>query len=343
MGENGVFVFPDAGVSKAASTLDPNLLLALNQNGGFGNNGNWIWILFLWMMYGYGGNGFGGFGNGNGTGFLANQLNNDAGRDLILQALNGRADALSQIAGITNSSVDAVRTVLGQIQLGIQQATSQVGLSGLETINALQLGNAGLSRQICECCCENRLAIANQTNDIQTSLAANHAAATLQAAQNQAALQLQNAQSEAADQLSVCQQTNQLTNQGTANTQRIVDALANQSTMITKEFCDLKERELQNKIESLTADNALLRSNINNSNQTAQVAAMIAPLQAQINNIAAKQPATITLPQNQYAVVPAWYAQAGTDFIASYWANRTSQATSGSGAAAAGTQTTTNS
>ena len=80
---------------------------------------------------------------------------------------------------------------------------------------------------------------------------------------------------------------------------------------------------------------------INNSNQTAQFAAMLAPLQAQISNIAAKQPATITLPQNQYAVVPAWYAQAGTDFIASYWANRTAQATSGSGATAAGVKTTT--
>jgi hypothetical protein len=55
-------------------------------------------------------------------------------------------------------------------------------MSGLETINALQLGNANLSRQICECCCENRLAIANQTNALQSTMAANHAAATLQAA-----------------------------------------------------------------------------------------------------------------------------------------------------------------
>ena len=320
--DNGVFVFPD--VAKAATNgIDPNLLLAMQNNGGFGNNGYWIWILFMWLLWGN--NGYGnGFGNGNnGTGYLANQMSNDAGRDLLLQAINGRADAAAQLAQITNSSVNAVQSAINTIQ------------------NAIQSGNANLSQQICQCCCENRLAIANQTNDIQASLAANHAAATLQAAQNQAALQLQNAQSEAADQLSVCQQTNQLTTQGTANTQRIVDALANQSTMITKEFCDLKDRELQNKIDALTADNALLRSNINNSNQTAQFASMLAPLQAQINNIAAKQPATITLPQNQYAVVPAWYAQAGTDFIASYWANRTAQATSGSGAAAAGVKTTT--
>lgn len=37
MGENGVFVFPDAAKG-AASSIDPNLLLALQNNGGFGNN-----------------------------------------------------------------------------------------------------------------------------------------------------------------------------------------------------------------------------------------------------------------------------------------------------------------
>lgn len=72
-------------------------------------------------------------------------------------------------------------------------------MSGLQVQNAIQAGNAALSQQLCQCCCENRLAIANQTNAIQNNLAANHAAATLQAAQNQAALQLQNAEKAAAD------------------------------------------------------------------------------------------------------------------------------------------------
>lgn len=149
-------------------------------------------------------------------------------------------------------------------------------------------------------------------------MASNHAAATLQAAQDSAA-----------SQLAMANQTNALSAQGTANTQRIADAIANQNTVITNEFCDLKDREYQSKIEQLTADNALLRSNINNANQTQTFAAMIAPLQAQLASISAKQPQTITLPMNQYAVVPSWYANAGTDFVASYWANRLSQATTG--------------
>ena len=151
MDDSKVFMFPNGGNT---SSIDPGLLALLNQNGGFGNNGNWLWVLFLWMIWGANGFNNGSFGGNNGTGFLANQLNNDAGRDLLLQAINGRADALGQLAQITNTNVDFVRN-------GVYQLQSAIQTTGLQTINALQLGDASISRQICECCCENRLAIAN--------------------------------------------------------------------------------------------------------------------------------------------------------------------------------------
>lgn len=278
MDDSKVFMFPDA----AKNSIDPGLLALLNNNGGFGGNGNWIWILFLWMMWGYGGNWNNGFGGNNGTGFLANQLNNDAGRDLLLQAINGRADALGQLAQITNGSVDQVRNAIGQLQLGISQVGSQVGMSGLETINALQLGNANLSRQLCECCCENRLAIANQTNALQTNLAAHDASVRLQLAQN-----------EAADQLSVCQQTNQLGSQADRNTNSILNAIAGQNTLITKEFCDLKERELQNKINTQGDIITQLRGQISNDKQTEAFNAAMRALDDKIDAIAARQPNTV--------------------------------------------------
>lgn len=278
MDDSKVFMFPNA----SSNSIDPGLLALLNNNGGFGNNGNWIWILFLWMMWGYGGWNNGGFGGNNGTGFLANQLNNDAGRDLLLQAINGRADALGQLAQITNGSVDQVRNAIGQLQLGISQVGSQVGMSGLETINALQLGNANLSRQLCECCCENRLAIANQTNALQTNLAAHDASVRLQLAQN-----------EAADQLSVCQQTNQLGSQADRNANTILNAIAGQNTLITKEFCDLKERELQNKINTQGDIITQLRGQISNDKQTEAFNAAMRALDDKIDAIAAKQPNTV--------------------------------------------------
>ena len=263
-------MFPDGS---SRSSIDPALLLALQNNGGFGNNGGWLWILFLWMMWGANGNGFGnGFGN---NGYLANQIANGDRADLILQALNGRADALGQLAQITNGSVETVKTVLGQINTAIQT-------TGLQTINAQQLGDAAISRQICECCCENRLAIANQTAALQSSLAAHDSSVRLQLAQN-----------EAADQLSVCQQTNTLTRQADGNTNSILGAIQAQNTLITREFCDLKERELQNKIDTQGDIITQLRNQISNDKQTLQFNAAFHALDDKIDAIAAKQPNTV--------------------------------------------------
>ena len=274
MDDSKVFMFPEG----AKSSLDPNLLMALNNNGGFGNNG-WIWILFMWMLYGNNGNGF---GNNNGTGYLANQISNSDKADLILQAMNGRADALGQIAGITNTGVETVKNGIFALQNAINQVGSQVGMSGLQVQNAIQAGDAALSQQLCQCCCENRLAIANQTATLQSNIAAHDASVRLQLAQN-----------EAADQLAVCQQTNALTRQADGNTNSILGAIQAQNTLITKEFCDLKERELQNKIDTQGDIITQLRNQISNDKQTLQFNAAFHALDDKIDAIAAKQPNTV--------------------------------------------------
>ena len=299
MDDSKVFMFPEG----AKNSIDPNLLMALNNNGGFGN-GSWIWILFLWMIWGANGNGWGnGFG-GNGTGFLSNQLSNDAGRDLLLQAINGRADAAAQLATITNTGVETVKNGIFALQSAISQVGTQVGMSGLEVQNAIALGNAGLSRQLCECCCENRLAICQQTSALQSGLAAHDASVRLQLAQN-----------EAADQLSVCQQTNTLTRQADGNTNSILGAIQAQNTLITKEFCDLKERELQNKIDTQGDIITQLRNQISNDKQTLQFNAAFHALDDKIDAIAAKQPNTVPV---QW---PNLVAANATPYIGGYFGN----------------------
>ena len=278
--DESVYVFPDA-VSKATG-IDPNLLLALNNNGGFGGNGNWIWIIFLWMIWGNNGWGNNGFGGNNGTGYLANQISNSEGRDLLLQAINGRADAAAQLASITNTSVETVKNGIMTLQNSINQVGNQVGMSGLQTINAVQAGNASLGSQIAQCCCENRLAICNQTNALQSQIASNFAASTLQTSQV-----------EAADKLAVCQQTNQLGSQADRNTNNILNAIASQNTLITKEFCDLKERELQDKINTQGDIITQLRGQISNDKQTEAFNKAFESLNEKINSIAARQPNTV--------------------------------------------------
>ena len=304
MAQEGVYVFPDAATSRGTNVADIAAIAALSGNGGFGGMNNPFWMMFMWplmypfmSMFGNGFGGFGGFGGNNGAGFLANQLNNDAGRDLIVQAINGRADALGQLAEITHTSVSNVREAIGIVNSKLAEVGGQIGMSALQVANAVQAGDATIGRQLCECCCENRLAIANQTAALQSEAARNASAAQLQLAQHDANVRLQLVQNEAADQISVCQQTNQLGTQAERNTNSIVNAIAAQSTMITKEFCDLKERELQNKIDSLTAQNGVLRTQIDNANQTAAITGYInsqlTPLQAQVNHIASKQPNTV--------------------------------------------------
>lgn len=275
----GVYVFPDAMAK--ASGIDPNLLLALQNNGGFGNNGNWIWILFLWLIWGNNGWGGNGFGGNNGTGYLANQISNSEGRDLLLQAINGRADAAAQLANITNTSVETVKNGIFSLQNSINQVANQVGMSGMQTINAIQAGNASLGSQLASCCCENRLAICNQTNALQSQAAANHAAT-----------QLQMANIESADQLAVCQQTNALTTQAATNTNAILGAIKDQNAMIVDQFCALKERELQNKIDTQGDIITQLRGQISNDAQTMAFNKAITALDDKIDAIAAKQPAT---------------------------------------------------
>ena len=286
----GVYVFPDAMTK--TSGIDPGLLALLNNGSGFGgNNAYWIWFMFLWMIWGNNGWGNNGFGGNNG--YLANQLANSEGRDLLLQAINGRADALGQLAQITNTSVETVKNGIFSLQNSINQVANQVGMSGLETVNAIQAGNASLASQLASCCCENRLAICNQTNALQSQAAANHAAATLQMANNQAATQLQMAQIESADQLAVCRQTNELSTQAANNTNVILGAIKDQNAMIVDQFCALKERELQNKIDTQGDVITQLRGQISNDKQTEAFNAAFNQLNDKINTIANRQPNTI--------------------------------------------------
>ncbi len=268
-------MFPEMGSN---NSIDPNLLMALNNNGGFGGN-NWIWILFLWLIWGWGGNGMWG-GNGN-NGFLSNQIANDSGRELLMNAIQGNGNAIRDLAGLLNTEVSTVQNGIFTLNNAITSVGTQVGMSGLQIQNAIQSGNASIASQICQCCCENRLAIANQTNALQSQMAAN----------------------QAADQLAVCQQTNTLSTQAERNTRDIVDAIQSQSVMINDKFCDLEKRELQDKINTLTADNALLRSNMDNAAQTAFINEKFNTVATELAAIKASQPNTVPVQWPQLTAV----------------------------------------
>ena len=248
MESSKIMMFPEVG----NSGIDPALLMALNNNGGFGG-ANWMWIIFLWLIWGSNG-----WGNGNGN--FQSQLNDTAGREMLMNAISGNGAAIQNLANLLNTEVSAVQNGIFTLNNAITSVGTQVGMSGLQIQNAIQSGNASLASQICQCCCN---------------------------------IQNQMAQNAAADQLAVCQQTNTLQTQAERNARDIVDAIQNQSIMINDKFCDLEKRELQDKINSLTADNALLRSNANNAAQTALINEKFAIVQKELSEIKASQPNTI--------------------------------------------------
>lgn len=153
--------------------IDANTILALQNGNGFGgNNGGWfIWILFLLVLFGRNGNGFG-WGNNdcNGTTYLSNMMNNDAGRQCLEQLIQGNAAKLSELSSMLNCDSKAIQNALCTINGSIQQVGSQVGMSGMQTINAIQAGNASLASQLCKCCCDNQLAMCQQTNTLQQAI-----------------------------------------------------------------------------------------------------------------------------------------------------------------------------
>lgn len=240
---------------------------AMNNGGLFGNNsfGGGVLGFILGLLFGNGWGGFGGFGGfgGNGAaaaGYLGNQINNDNNTDLVMNAINGTDADVRLLASTLNADVNEVRNALATINTGLSQVGSQVGMTGLQVVNSIQSGNATLGRQLCECCCENRLLTTQQGYESQ---------------------------------IRTLEQTNQLGAQADRNANSIIGAINAQTVAMNDQFCALKERELQSKINSQAEIITQLRGQIDNAQQTAQIAAMMAPINAKLVEIENKQPNTV--------------------------------------------------
>lgn len=163
--------------------VDPNLMALIqnaskNQDAWGGGGMWWIWVIIMFWLWGGNGNMFGRNGMADG---IPNQLNNDFGREVLLQAINGNGTALSQLATTLNCDVNALQTAIGQVQSSIQSIANQVGMTGQQIINSIQQGNCQLGNQLAQCCCniqdsitrtnyENQISSLNQTNTLQNSI-----------------------------------------------------------------------------------------------------------------------------------------------------------------------------
>lgn len=251
------------------SGIDPNLLIGMLNNGGGGfggNNGAWfLWIIVILALFR---NGVWGNGNNGGGGCseaaLANLINNDNGRDLLMAAIQGNGQAISQLASTLNCSVGQIQTAINGIGTQLCQLGGQLGMTTQQIINSIQAGNTALAQQLASCCCEQRLSICQQTNTLQNTM--------------NGGFQM-------------------LRDSNTANTQAIISKL------------DAAEmRAMQDKLDALREKNSTLQAQLSNEHQTAAIiqsqAAMITPLQREVDAIKCRLPETATVPYSPVVGVP---------------------------------------
>ena len=262
--------------------VDPNVLLAMKGNNGMCGEGGWfMWVIFLFFLMGWGGNGWGGFGN-NGRGGLANEINNDYGRSLLMDAIGGNRNALSNLATQLNCTEGQIQNAISALTSHVQNVGNQVGMSGMQTINALQQGNMQIAQQIANCCCENRLAICQQTGTLQNAI--NNVAVGQDRGFSNVAYETQ-------------RQTCDLHN---AIKEATAELKAGQTAA---EF-----RDMQDKIDHLREENGTYKSSAMMSQIVGQslapVNAALAGLQSEVNAIKCAQPNTVTVQYQPFQAVP---------------------------------------
>ena len=250
-------------------------LLALGNNGyGYGNGG------FLGGGFGagilggvlggiftnwLGGNGwgFGGGMNGNAAASLGAQATANNNTDLLMNAITNTGErqheAVQTLSTMLGQDFNLVNQGVQTMQTALSQIAANQGLNAMQIVNAIQSGNAALSAQFCQCCCETQKSIMQQGYE---------------------------------NQIATLNQTNSLNTTINANGQRNVDAIADLKASMISEFCAARERDMQAKIDTQADIITQLRNAADNANQTNQIAAMLAPIQARLVEIEAKQPAT---------------------------------------------------
>ena len=227
--------------------MDPNLVAALmngnNNRGAWGGDGCWwIWIILLFFCWGgFGGNGFGG-NNANG---LPAQHNGDAGRELLMNAIQGNGAAINQLASSLNCSTQQIQNTLCNIQ-------GTLGMSSQQIINAVQSMGCQIGNQIASCCCDLRESITKMGYESQ---------------------------------LATVNQTNTLQSSANTQFNILGAKIDAQTQIINDRFCQLEMREMQNKIDMLRQENSNLALAASQQAQTANIVSQLrapAPVPAYI-------------------------------------------------------------
>ena len=192
------------------------------------------------------------FGNGNfGFGGNNNHANN-AERELLMSAIQRNGTDLSQLAQSLNCSVGRINDAVNAVASQICNLSGQLGMSSQQIINSIQSGDCQLANQIASCCCT-----------IQKEIANSNAITTRGFADVGYALRDQ--------------------------TCNIEKAIAASTSQILEGQRAAEMRDMQDKLDALREKNAQQAVILNNAQQSAQFAAMLAPIQSDLAELKCNQ------------------------------------------------------
>ena len=271
--------------------------MAMNNGGLFGGNNGWgggILGFLLGLFFGNGWGGFGGFGGGwggnNGAGFISNQIDNNAGRELLMNAINSNGEAsraaIQNLATMLGQDYSQVSAAVATLQSGLSNLALQQAVSVPQLINSIQAGDASLMSKLCDCCCENRLLTTQQGYESR---------------------------------IATIEQTNQLGSQADRNAGAIISAINAQTVAMNDQFCAAKERDLQSKIDTQADIITQLRGQISNDKQTEQFTAAFNALNQKITELAARQPQTVPVQWPQLTAVNTTPYVSGGYYMGNGW------------------------
>ena len=274
MSESKTYVFqPETGSSSLATLMpllqqrgiDPSVIAMLQNNRGLFGNGGWdgiIGLVVIAAIFGWG---------GNGNGLFGGRGNNSTEREMIMSAIQRNGTDLASLASSINCSEGQLMSAINNVATQISNLSASEGQNSLQIINALQAGNNTLMSKLCDCCCENRLAIVNQTNTLTGRID-----------------QLANGitQGFSATAYETAQQTCALRQNADDNARSIIAKLDQIED-------SRKDREINNLTAQLTA-----------ANSRAERQSELAPIYKALNDIQCKQPTTVTTPYQPFVTVP---------------------------------------
>lgn len=274
MGETKTYVFgndANTGSNSLLASILPALqnrgidssylmgLMSGNNNGGFfGNNGGFqdiIALIVIAAIFGNGNFGFGGWGN--------NGNQNSTEREMIMSAIQRNGVDISQLASSLNCGVGRIDDAIGQVASSICNLGNQMGQNTNQIITALMQGNNALTSQIASCCCDLKQLV-TESNYLTERGFCN---------------------------------TNQIMAKGFSDigyatqqqTCSIEKAIAASTSQILEGQRAAEMRDMQDKLDALREKNAQQAVILNNTQQTAQFAAMLAPIQADLADLKCNQ------------------------------------------------------